>query len=317
MTKMKMMKCLGPIVAVSAIAFAGAAAAEWPEKPIRFIVPYSPGGGFDTLARAFAPELEAALGAEVIVENVSGAGGRRGLQTMLNADADGHTISMFNVPGIVITQATGKLPEVDLNEVAWVASLSHTPYTLVLPASGGATSMEDLCALDRPAKFSATGPGSSSFAASKILMETVGCPYTVVTGYEGSTESVLAVIRGEVDAMVTGIDSASRFVDSGDAMLGMTFSTETIIEGVPTAADIGFPVLANFAQYRMVGASPETPDELVDALSAAFEQAANSEKLQAWSASSNRPIAFLNGEGAANVISEQFEVMIRFADAFE
>ena len=316
-----MLKCTMPkwsllLFTWGALSFGGPAFAEWPEKPIRLIVPYSPGGGFDTFARAFAPELEQALGTDIIIDNVPGAGGRRGLQTMLKAKPDGYTITMFNVPGIVIAQVTGKLKAVDLNDIAWISSVSKANYSLVLSAKSDIGNLNDLCNLGRPAKFSATGPGSSSHTAAVVLMETASCPFTLVTGYEGSTEAALAVIRGEVDAMVTGIDSSSKFVVSGDAKIGLTFSADRMFDDVEAAGEIGDPELESLAQIRMFGAPPETPGDIIKKFSDAFEKAANSDRLVVWSQSANRPITFLNSEETAKTIETQFGVMEDFADAF-
>lgn len=75
----------GGVALLSAALGAGATRAEWPEKPITFVVPYSPGGGFDTYVRAVAPEMERNLGTEIVVKNVAGAGGRRGAETVFRA----------------------------------------------------------------------------------------------------------------------------------------------------------------------------------------------------------------------------------------
>ncbi|MCK0172365.1 tripartite tricarboxylate transporter substrate binding protein [Aliiroseovarius sp. S1123] len=293
------------------------AQADWPEKPVRLIVPYSPGGGFDTFARLFAPELEKALGTDIIVDNIPGAGGRRGIETMMKSDADGYTIGMFNIPGMVIAGVTGKWPDVDLRDIAWVSNLTRSPYTLVLSASGGLTSADDLCALGRPAKLATTGAGSSSHTIAVILMESLGCAYTVVPGYKGSTETTLAVIRGEVDGMFASVDTARKFIESGDIRIGLTFSTTTLFDGVPTTTEIGQNRLSSLAQLRMIGAPPGTPSEILAKLDAAFQAAATSASIAEWSASTKRPVTYMDADSSARAINEQFDVMQSFASAFQ
>ncbi|WP_282182879.1 Bug family tripartite tricarboxylate transporter substrate binding protein [Aliiroseovarius marinus] len=293
------------------------AKADWPEKPVRLIVPYSPGGGFDTFARLFAPELEKALGTDIIVDNIPGAGGRRGVEAMLKSDADGYTMAMFNIPGMVIAGVTGKWQEIDLRNMAWVSNLTRSPYTLVLSASGDLTSANDLCTLGRPAKLATTGAGSSSHTIAVILMESLGCPYTVVPGYKGSTETTLAVIRGEVDGVLASLDTAQKFIDSGDIRIGLTFTAETLLDGVQTTTEIGKSELSSLAQLRMIGTPPGTPAEVVAKLDAAFQAAAASASIAEWSASTKRAVTYLDGGASAQVINEQFDVMQSFASAFQ
>ncbi|MDP4925060.1 MAG: tripartite tricarboxylate transporter substrate-binding protein, partial [Alphaproteobacteria bacterium] len=75
----------------------GTATADWPEKPIKFVVPYSTGGGFDVYVRAVAPEMEKILGVPVVPENIPGAGGQKGAATVYKSEPDGYTIGIFNV----------------------------------------------------------------------------------------------------------------------------------------------------------------------------------------------------------------------------
>lgn len=297
--------------------FGTPAKADWPEKPVRLIVPYSPGGGFDTFARLFAPELEKALGTDIIIDNIPGAGGRRGIEAMLKSDADGYTIAMFNIPGMVIAGVTGKWKDIDLRDMAWVSNLTRSPYTLMLSASGDLTSADDLCALDRPAKLATTGAGSSSHTIAVILMESLGCPYTVVPGYKGSTETTLAVIRGEVDGVLASLDTAQKFIDSGDIRVGLTFTDETLLDNVPTTTEIGKSELSSLAQLRMIGAPPGTPADAIAKLDAAFQAAAASASIAEWSASTKRAVTYLNGEASTHVITEQISVMQSFASAFQ
>ena len=116
--------------------------------------------------------------------------------------------------------------------------------------------------------------------------------------------------------MVTGIDSSSKFVVSGDAKIGLTFSADRMFDDVEAAGEIGYPELESLAQIRMFGAPPETPGDIIKKFSDAFEKAANSDRLVVWSQSANRPITFLNSEETAKTIETQFGVMEDFADAF-
>ena len=96
------------------------------------MIPYSPGGGFDTIVRNFAPALEKALGAEVVPENIPGAGGTKGAATVARAKPDGYTIGVFNIPGFTVNQVIGKNMGFDLNEITWIASLATSRYGIAV-----------------------------------------------------------------------------------------------------------------------------------------------------------------------------------------
>lgn len=279
------------LMAAAALALcAGAALAEWPEKPITFVVGYSPGGGFDAYARALAPELEKALGVEVVVENVPGAGGQKGAATIYRADADGYTIGIWNIPGLTVPQLLGKANGFDLNDVTWLATMGNSRYALAVKADSDHQKLEDLCALGRPFKHSDTGPASTSSVTAYIAMNLIDCPITNVTGYKGSSGTIVALMRGEVDATIKPIASLNKYVASGDVRLLMTFEDEASIEGIPSSGEAGFEDFSKFQVVRVIGGPPGIPEDVANKLSDAIMTAASSDAVQEWSVSSKRPV---------------------------
>ena len=273
-----MSKWIGYGLAAAMLALTAApAAAEWPnDKPIKFVIPYSPGGGFDTIVRNFAPALEKALGAEVVPENIPGAGGTKGAATVARSAPDGYTIGIFNIPGFTVNQVIGKDMGFDLNEITWIANLATSRYGIAVKADSPVKTLKDLCSLGREAKLSDTGASSTSSLAAKLSFSMIDCPLTNVTGYKGSNDTMIAVMRGEVDATLKPISSLKKYVDSGDLRMIVTYTDKAILDGVESVGQIGQKDLAQFNVLRVIGAPAGLPADIQKRLSDAFVEATKS-----------------------------------------
>lgn len=274
----------------------GAAWADYPmDDEITFVIPYSPGGGFDTIVRQFAPALGEAMGATVVPENISGAGGARGGQAVHRADPDGYTIGIYNIPGLTVNEVTGRDQGFKLDEVTWIANLAVARYALAVKADSDINSVEDLCAIGTP-KFSDTGATSTASVTTRISMAIIGCEIVDVTGYAGSNDSMIAVISGEVDATIKPISSLARYLEgtgSGDLKLILTLTEDEAVPGVASATDIGHPEIAQFTLNRVIGAPPGTPADVVAALEAGFAAASQSESVTSWAEGAGVELDFM------------------------
>lgn len=286
------------LTALAALA-AMPALAEYPQDDrITFVIPYSPGGGFDTIVRSFAPALEEGMGATVVPENIPGASGTRGGQAVARADADGYTIGIYNIPGLTVSEVTDRDLGFELGEVTWIANLATEVYAIAVKADSPIKTMDDLCNLGRPAKLSDTGLDSTSSITSVISFNIMGCPITNVTGYGGSNDTMIAVMRGEVDASLKPIASLAKYTEggSGDLRLILTYSDKPLVDGIPTVADIGYPQLAKFTINRVVGGPPGMPADVVEKLEAGFKTAIESGAVTDWAGSTGVVLDF---KGAA------------------
>lgn len=284
----------------------GAAWADYPmDDEITFVIPYSPGGGFDTIVRQFAPALGEAMGATVVPENISGAGGARGGQAVHRADPDGYTIGIYNIPGLTVNEVTGRDQGFKLDEVTWIANLAVERYALAVKADSGINSVEDLCAIGTP-KFSDTGATSTASVTTRISMAIIGCEIVDVTGYAGSNDSMIAVISGEVDATIKPITSLARYLEgtgSGDLKLILTLTEEEAVPGVASATDIGHPEIAQFTLNRVIGAPPGTPADVVAALEAGFAAAIQSESVTSWAEGAGVELDFMGAAETTALMS--------------
>lgn len=294
-------------VAAAALLTGGAALAEFPnDDNITFVIPYSPGGGFDTIVRQFAPAMEAAMGTTVIPENIEGAGGARGGQSVHRADPDGYTIGIYNIPGLTVNEVTGRDQGFKLNEVTWIANIAVETYALAVNANSGINSVEELCSQDSPAKFSDTGVTSTASVTTRISMAIIGCEIVDVTGYKGSSDAMVAVISGEVDATIKPITSLAKYTEggSGDMKLILTLTEDEVVPGVPSATDIGHPELAKFTLNRVVGGPPGIPADVVAKLEEGIRAAAESEAVTSWAEGAGIGIHFMNAADTTAMMSD-------------
>lgn len=261
------------------------AAAEWPnDKPITFVIPYSPGGGFDTIVRTFAPALEKVLGAEVVPENIPGAGGTKGAQSVHRAAPDGYTIGIYNIPGFTVNQVIGKDMGFDLSEVSWIANLATARYALAVKVDSEIDSLAALCDQGREVKMSDTGASSTASVTTRVSFALIDCPLIDVNGYKGSNDAMIAVMRGEVDGTLKPISSLKKYVDSGDLKLIVTYTNDEAVEGVDSTGALGYGDLSKLTLQRVIGGPPGMPEDIVNRLSEAFLEAAALPEVQEWAA---------------------------------
>lgn len=284
-------------LSVVALMTGGAALAEYPvDDKITFVIPYSPGGGFDTIVRQFAPALEASMGTTVVPENISGAGGSRGGQAVHRSDPNGYTIGVYNIPGLTVNEITGRDQGFKLDEVTWIANLAVATYGLAVAADSDINSVDDLCSMGSPAKLSDTGATSTASVTTRISFGIMGCDIVDVTGYSGSNDAMIAVISGEVDATIKPITSLAKYLGgdgSGDLKLILTLTEDEAVEGVPTVTDIGHPELAKFTLNRVIGGPPGLSDDVIAALEDGLRKASESEAVVSWANSTGVVIDFM------------------------
>lgn len=293
-----MLRTLLAAACTAAMAVAAAPAmADWPnDQEITFIIPYTPGGGFDSYVRALVPALEAELEREyggnvtVVPENMPGAGGNRGSAYVHRADPDGYTIGIFNIPGLNVSLIRGEDIGFNPHDITWLANLGTDTYAVAVSGDSEVNTIEELCATGEPVKLAQTGPGSTGYITTVIAFQLLDCPYQIISGYEGSSEIIVAVMRGEVDASIRPIGSLTRYVETGDLKMIMTLEDEPSVEGVQAAGEIGEDEVANLSLERMIGGPPGMDDDLREKLSTALVNAANSEQVQKWAADTGNDV---------------------------
>lgn len=210
---------LGSFGATGAPALAQAPG-EFPARRVTFVVPFTPGGAGDLIARALAPRLAAMWGQPVVIENRAGAGGNTGSKTVAVAPPDGHTILIGSTSSHAINSSLykDKMPYDVQRDFAHVVMVANSPHILMVNPSVPASSVSELIAYARahPGKlnFSSGGIGTSTHLAGELLNSMAGVRMVHVP-YRGAPEAVAGVISGDTQVMFENLAGALAQVRSG------------------------------------------------------------------------------------------------------
>jgi tripartite-type tricarboxylate transporter receptor subunit TctC len=262
-----------------AIALAGTAAwADFPEKDITLIVPWSAGGGTDTIARALVAEGESCLGAGVNVVNRTGAVGATGMGATSAARADGYTI------GLVTFQLSAYEPMgmVDLSyrDFDLLQLINQSPGALTVAAESDWQTLEDLMAYAEANPGVVTvghsGTGGSWHLAAATLANAAGVDMNYVP-FDGSAQVRTALLGGHIAVATTGIDEVKQLSEAGEVRILAVNAAERAeaFPDVPTVSEAGFEVAAPIYDWRGLAAPTGLPQDvraaLVEGLRACFE----------------------------------------------
>jgi tripartite-type tricarboxylate transporter receptor subunit TctC len=212
-------------------------------EELTFVVPYSPGGGFDSQARGLAPTLEEKLGASgFAMENQPGAGGVLAINELMARGApEGDTIAIANLSGILSSVlADDPVVEFDPAELGILGRIDAPPSAVVTATDGPYQTIEDIIEGDEEFLWGTAGPGSTAHLSALILGELLDFDYELAPGFEGTTEIETAIIRGEVDGLVVPLDSALPNIEAGDLHVLAFIHPEPVeeFEDVPLAVDL-------------------------------------------------------------------------------
>ena len=294
------------IVAAIALAGAGSVAAQaWPAKPVRIVVPFTPGGGLDIQARLFGKKFYETLGQTFVVENRTGAGGLIGAEAVARSAPDGYTLLFSSASLAVNVSLYKKLafdPVKDFDPVSWVSSV---PLVLVVHPSVPVKSVPELVALakKRAGQFNASsnGIGTTSHLSIEMLKQYAGVAVTHVP-YKGGGPATTAVLSGEVDIAFVPVLSAQPFMKSGKVkvLAVTTAKRSSILPDVPTMKSY-YPEFESDNWYAFF-VPAGTPQDIVTKL--------NAEILKALKAPD--VIDYLSHDGAVPVGSTPAELAANY-----
>jgi len=250
------------------------AQAGYPNKPIRMIVPFAPGGASDFVARIISPKMGELLGQQVVIENKAGASGNIGMEAAAKAPADGYTVYLGNIGTIAINPAVfSSLAVNPIKDFAPVTLVSEVPSILVVNPGVPANTANDLVALAkaRPGALNYASPGSSTLNRLEMerflrMTETriVHIPYK-----GGAGPAVTGLLGGDTQVMFVTLSSAMAFVQAG-RLKALAISTPARLESlpqVPTMIESGFPEMVS-SSWQGVFVPAGTPRAVVERLHA-------------------------------------------------
>ena len=259
--------------------------AVYPSKPIRLVVPFTPGGSTDILARAIGQELTRAWGQSVVVDNVPGAGGAIGADKVAKAPADGYTLLMGHIGTLAVNPSLyPKLPYnpvKDFDPVAWVA---RVPNVLVVNPAVPVKTLKDLVALAkaRPGQlnYGSGGPGSAANRATEYFKLQTGTSL-LHSPYRGTAPAVTDLMGGQIQLLFTGAPAVIGQLKNGQLRALAVSSPQRLdaLPDVPTVAESGYPGFEADQWYGVVAPSG-TPDAIIRRLNEQINLALKSAELK-------------------------------------
>ena len=307
---MKFTKSLAVAIVLTA-ATCGSAFAVFPDgKPIHLVNPFSAGGAGDIELRYLAPMLEKKLGVPVVVENMTGAGGKICMERMYKAKADGHYVVYNNMPASLLQEhlynARFKVGEFSFlsnfgRENRFIAVLENSPYK----------TFNDLyeAAKTKRVSTAVSGLGSSGHLGSVMLENGIGFKHSIVP-FEGTAPSKAAFLGGHVDFWIIGYGDVGPMLKDGKVrvLAVLADKREGAYPDIPTLAELGYKNVPVFTA-RGLCCPPGTPEDVQKILTEALTEVLNTETVKEWAKTSMRSIDTSYGP-AYHALYEEVDKMV-------
>jgi len=250
--------------------------ASYPNRPVKMVVPFAPGGASDFVARIISPKLSEALGQQIVIENRAGASGNIGMEAAAKAAADGYTIYLGNIGTIAINPAIFQnlsiSPQKDFIAITLVASV---PSVLIANPGVPANTVAELVALakSKPGELNFASPGSSTLNRLEMerFMKLADLNIVHIPYKGGAGPAVAGMLGGETQIMFVTLSSAISFIQAGK-LNALGISTNNRIEAlpqVPTMVEAGYPDMVS-SSWQGVFVPAGTPRPIVEKLHAAL-----------------------------------------------
>ena len=270
---------------IPALAQTASPAEAWPQRALRVVVPFPPGGGTDAVARALGQTLSTRLGKPVVVDNKPGASTIIGTDSVVKAEPDGYTLLVSGSTSYTVNAALRpKLPYDPLKDLAPVAIVARAPLVVVVRADSPHKDLTSLLAAAKAApktvNYATFGSGSAPHLVGALLEQAAGVRLQDVP-YRGSAQAMMGLIGGEIQMAVDTVASAAPHVQSGKLRALAIAGNERAraLPAVPTVRELKLPDAA-FDGWYAVAAPARTPAPVVDKLVKAVEAALRDARLQ-------------------------------------
>ncbi len=282
------MKCLSRalVALVVAVVWAGTASAQsWPNRPIRMIVPYTPGGYTDLMARLVGQKVADALGQTIVFENKPGANAIIGTEVVAKAAPDGYTFGTVIAAHAVNATLNPRLPYDTMKDLSYVSLMSVAPLIMIAHPSLPANNVKELIALAKAKpgelNFASSGIGAAAHLTMEMFKSRAGINMQHVP-YKGTAGALQDLVGGQINVMFDIVGPLMPQVKSGNAKAIVVTAKERIpaAPDVPTMAEQGVPDFVS-GTWAGIIAPAGTPKEIVDRVSAEAKKALADPALQA------------------------------------
>jgi tripartite-type tricarboxylate transporter receptor subunit TctC len=286
---------LAALACIGSLASGSAAATDYPTHPVKWVVPYPPGGTTDVLARIVAQWLSEKMGQTFLIENKPGGGNNIGVELVVNAPADGYTMLLVNPANGINTTLYKNLPFDFIRDIAPVAGIVRTPNVMVVNAAFPAKSVAEFIARCKsmPGKINmaSSGSGTSVHLSGELFKTMTGCNMLHVP-YKGAGPALADLIAGQVDVIFDNLPSSIGHIKGGKlrALAVTSAEREPSLPAVPTVAETvpGYEATAWFG----IGMPKGTPKDVIEKVNAEVNRALADPKMRARLAElGGKPIA--------------------------
>ncbi len=251
---MRIVKALTGLLA--ALAVAGPAWAEFPDKPIRIMAPYAPGGNIDVTARIIADKLKDVLGVTVLVENKAGASGMIGSDVVARSAPDGYNLLVSANSLVAVPAIYGNAPYDWKTAFQPISHIQAVPGVVMVHPSSPIKTLKDFIAAGQDGKFAIadSGIGTTNHIIIALMSDATNTRYTLIH-YKGSGAASIDVIAGQVPAQVDQVNAAIGHIKGGKLRAIAVTSDKRMAElpDVPTFKESGVPGLENFTYSTYTG----------------------------------------------------------------
>jgi tripartite-type tricarboxylate transporter receptor subunit TctC len=279
-------RAMGALLAAGLVFSVQAQVAPYPDKPIRVVVTFPPGGSADAIMRMLVPRLNEKLGQQVVVDNRPGAGGNIGLSLVAKAPPDGYTLGVGAAGALSANVSLyAQMPFDPIKDFKAVSMLAAIPFVIIGHPSVAAKTQKDLIALAKaqPGKLSiAHGGNGTAMHLSAALLAQMAEVNVVQVPYKGSGPAALDVLAGNVPLAVVDLPAALQQIKAGKLVAYAVTSPQRLpqLPDVPTVAEAGLPGYESIGWFGVV-APAGTPPAIVQRLNAEINDALNDEKIKA------------------------------------
>jgi tripartite-type tricarboxylate transporter receptor subunit TctC len=297
-------------VLCSACLLCGSAlAASYPDRPIRWVVPYPPGGTTDVIARQVAQAISQAHGHTIVVDNRAGAGGQIAMNAVAKAAPDGYTLLVSDASLATAPSLYKQLPFDPIKDLQAVALFATVPHIVVVNPAVPAGSLAELIALSKKAagelNFGSGGVGSPLHLAGEALRVETGIAWTHIP-YKGANPAILAAMSNEVQVATPSLPAALSLVQAGKlrALAVMSPQRLAVLPEVPSVAELGYPK-ATVSGWVGLHAPVGMPAEVLSTLEAAVSKALQSPDVRERLAMQGADVAALSGGAYGKLVMDE------------
>ena len=307
--------------AVALALTAGAAQAQYPERPITMVIPYGPGGATDISARTLSEPLGNVVPESLVMVHTTGAGGATGSVAVQNADPDGYTMLFARVGSHTVNPAMKATLPYTLDDFDFVGVYEINPVACAVTEESDIETMDDLVARVQEGgiSYSSSGVGSMLHLAGAMVMHEFGIedPTTQMTHIplKGGGEAATAVLNGTATFICTNTSALASFV-TNEQLKPLIVTTAEPVEGfdAPTAAELGHPELEKLVGWTGIAGPAGLPEDVKTKWREWLQEATDNERFREQMEERGSVIRMMGPEESNEFIQEQYEVFRTLVD---